>query len=71
VEGIGCVIREWREDVLLGMTKFWSPWSRVPGRPSRSPVLGRTKEAWLLSEGAIIAGFQDTRSRAQLGLLLL
>ncbi len=64
VEGIGCVIRECREDVLLGITRFWSPWSRVAGRPSRSPVLGRTKEAWLLNEGAMIAEDQDTRVKS-------
>jgi len=64
VEGIGCVMREWREEVLLGITRFWSPWSRVPGRPSRSPVLGRTKEAWLLSEGAMTAKDQETLVKA-------
>jgi hypothetical protein len=47
-------MREWREEVLLGMIRFWSVWSRVPGRPSRSPVRGRTKEEWLLSDGPIV-----------------
>jgi hypothetical protein len=56
VDGIGCVIRECREDVLLGMIKFWSVWSRVPGRPSRSPVLGRTNDEWLFNEGPILTG---------------
>ena len=57
VDGIGCVIRECREDVLLGMIKFWSVWSRVPGRPSRSPVLGRTNDEWLFNEGPILTVF--------------
>jgi hypothetical protein len=47
-------MRECREDVLLGMIRFWSVWSRVPGRPSRSPVRGRTKEEWLLSDGPMM-----------------
>jgi hypothetical protein len=48
-------MRECREDVLLGMIRLVSPWSRVPGRPSRSLVRGRTKEEWLLSDGPMIA----------------
>ena len=47
-------MRECREDVLLGIIRFWSVWSRVPGRPSRSPVRGRTKEEWLLSDGPMM-----------------
>lgn len=53
VEGMGCVIRECSEEVRLGMIRLLSAWSRVPGRPSRSPVRGRTNEACVLSEGAI------------------
>ena len=53
VEGIGWVMREWRDDVRLGMTRLLSPWSRVPGRPS--PVRGRVKDEWAVREGAIVA----------------
>ena len=48
-------MRECKEEVLLGTIRFPSCWSRVPGRPSRSPVRGRTKEEWLLSEGGMVA----------------
>lgn len=51
VEGIGCVMRECREEVRLGMTSEAS-WSRVMGR---SLVEGRTKEEWSLREGAMTA----------------
>ncbi len=51
---MGCVMRECREEVRLGITRDWSFWSRVPGRPSRSPVRGRTKEVCVLREGAIV-----------------
>lgn len=40
------MILEWREEVLLGMTKLVSPWSRVGGR---SPVRGRRER-----EGAMV-----------------
>lgn len=46
VEGSGWVIREWSDDVRLGMIRLWSPLSRVGGR---SPVRGRR-----LNEGAIV-----------------
>ena len=49
------MIRECRDEVLLGIIRFWSVWSRVPGRPSRSPVRGRTKEEWLLSDGPMMS----------------
>ena len=48
-------MRECREEVLLGMIRLVSVWSRVPGRPSRSLVRGRTNEEWLLSDGPMIA----------------
>ena len=57
VEGIGCVILEWRDEVRLGMIKALSPWSRVSlvlGRPSRSPVRGLVKEEWALREGGML-----------------
>lgn len=50
VEGIGCVMREWRDDVRLGITSELS-WSLVEGR---SRVDGRTKEEWSLNEGAMV-----------------
>lgn len=56
------MIRECSEEVRLGMIRLLSAWSRVPGRPSRSPVRGRTKEVCVLSEGAIAsvaAGSQE------------
>src|SRR3954470_15358214 len=55
VDGMGWVMRECSEEVLLGTIKFWSFWSRVPGRASRSLVRGRTKEEWLLSDGLMVA----------------
>jgi len=54
---MGCVMREWSDEVRLGMMRLlsaWSRWSRVPGRPSRSPVRGLWKEEWVFSEGAIL-----------------
>lgn len=51
---MGWVMRECSEEVRLGITRDWSVWSRVPGRPSRSPVRGRTKEVCVLREGAIV-----------------
>lgn len=39
VEGSGWVIREWREDVRLGIMRLWSVLSLVGGRSSR--VRGR------------------------------
>lgn len=47
---MGCVMREWREEVRLGMTRELS-WSRVAGR---SRVGGRTKEECSLRDGAIL-----------------
>jgi hypothetical protein len=61
-EGIGCVIRECREDVLLGMIKLLSPWSRVTGRASRSLVRGRVKDDRVVREGAILGGRRRTQS---------
>ena len=58
VEGMGCVILEWRDEVRLGMIKALSPWSRVSlvlGRPSRSPVRGLVKDEWALREGGMLA----------------
>lgn len=52
VEGIGCVMREWREDVRLGTIPTSTCWSRVPGRVF-SRVAGLTKELWSRSEGAM------------------
>lgn len=66
VEGIGCVIREWSEDVRLGMMRLLSPWSRVLGRASRSPVRGLVKDEWALREGAIV-GFDVLRNREMKG----
>jgi hypothetical protein len=54
VDGIGCVMREWRDEVRLGMMRLLSA-SRVTGRVSRSPVRGRVNEAWVLSEGGMFA----------------
>ncbi len=53
-DGIGCVIREWSDDVLLGMIKLLSFWSRVLGRASRSLVRGRVNDVCVLKEGAIL-----------------
>ena len=50
VDGIGCVMREWRDEVLLGMINELSAWSRVEGR---SRVDGRMKMEWSLMEGAM------------------
>lgn len=50
VDGMGWVIREWREEVRLGMTRELS-WSRVAGR---SLVGGRTKEECSLRDGPIL-----------------
>lgn len=56
VDGMGCVMREWRDEVRLGMMRLLSAaWSRVPGRPSRSPVRGRWNDEWVLRDGAILA----------------
>jgi CO dehydrogenase/acetyl-CoA synthase beta subunit len=44
VDGIGWVMREWRDEVRLGMIRLASA-SRVTGRASRSLVRGRVKEA--------------------------
>jgi hypothetical protein len=68
VDGIGCVMREWRDDVRLGMMRLLSA-SRVTGRASRSLVLGRVKEACGLREGGMLtysvpAGY---RERAKMG----
>jgi hypothetical protein len=46
---MGCVILECSEEVLLGMAKLGSPWSRVDGR---SPIVLRGRR---LSEGAILS----------------
>ena len=68
VDGIGCVMREWRDDVRLGMMRLLSA-SRVTGRASRSLVLGRVNEACALREGGMLtysapAGY---RTHAQMG----
>lgn len=54
VDGMGCVIREWREEVRLGIMRECSPWSRVVGL-SRSPfrVRGRGEKV-SLSEGPML-----------------
>jgi hypothetical protein len=54
VDGMGWVMREWRDEVLLGMMRLLSA-SRVTGRASRSPVRGRVNDAWVLSEGGMMA----------------
>lgn len=57
VEGIGCVMRECKDDVRLGMTSELSPWSpRVTGR---SRVEGRTNDGWSLNEGAIVISIKQ------------
>ena len=48
------MILEWREDVLLGIIRLLSLWSRVLGRASRSLVRGRVKDVCVLNEGAIL-----------------
>lgn len=55
VEGMGWVMRECSDEVRLGMSmvSFAALWSRVLGRASRSPVLGRVKEGWVVSEGGM------------------
>lgn len=53
VEGIGCVMREWRDEVRLGIIKLLSCWSRVPGR-SPFPVRGRWNDEWVFRDGAIL-----------------
>ena len=53
-DGIGWVILEWRDDVLLGIMRLLSLWSRVLGRASRSLVRGRVKDVCVLKEGAIL-----------------
>ena len=54
VDGMGCVIREWREEVRLGIMRECSPRSRVVGL-SRSPfrVRGRGEKV-SLSEGPML-----------------
>jgi hypothetical protein len=55
---MGWVMRECRDEVRLGMMRLLSPcWSRVRGRPSRSPVRGRVKEVCAVREGAISTAF--------------
>ncbi len=49
------MIREWSDEVRLGMMRLLSCWSRVPGRPSRSPVRGRWKDEWVFKDGAILS----------------
>ncbi len=63
-------MREWREEVRLGMMRLLSAWSRVPGRPSRSPVRGRWKEEWVFREGAILS-FAAVRLYAKLSVGLV
>lgn len=46
------MIREWRDEVRLGMIRLLSRLSRVTGR---SPVFGRVKDEGAASEGAMIA----------------
>ena len=41
VDGSGCVIREWREEVRLGMMRLWSVLSLFSLVGGRSPVRGR------------------------------
>lgn len=60
VEGIGWVMREWREEVRLGMMRLLSPWSRVLGR---SLVRGRVNDEWALREGAILKWLSDMGPR--------
>lgn len=48
---MGAVIREWSDDVRLGIIRECSPWSRVTGLSGcLSRVRGRTKEACSRSE---------------------
>lgn len=53
---MGWVMREWSDEVRLGtiMADSAPPWSRVLGRPSRSPVRGRVNESWVLREGDMV-----------------
>lgn len=54
---MGCVIREWREEVRLGIIRECSPCSRVVGL-SRSPlrVRGRGEKVSLI-DGAILKNY--------------
>lgn len=63
-------MRECSEDVRLGMTRLWSFWSLVLGRPSRSPVRGRTKEVCVLREGAIVMEWEDLSGLGRAGLVV-
>lgn len=48
-------MREWREDVRLGIIRECSPWSRVAGLSDcLSRVRGRTKDVWSRNEGPIV-----------------
>ena len=57
-EGMGCVIREWREEVRLGIINECSPCSRVAGL-SRSPfrVRGRGEKVSLI-DGAMLKDYR-------------
>lgn len=48
------MMRECSDEVRLGMMRFWSLWSRVTGRASRSLVRGLVKEVWVVREGAMV-----------------
>lgn len=61
VDGIGWVMRECREDVLLGMTREWSICSPVEGLLARSLVEGRINDEWLRSEGILVVTLQLSR----------
>lgn len=51
---MGCVMRECREDVRLGIMRECSPWSVVAGLSDcLSRVRGRTKDVWSRREGPI------------------
>ncbi len=51
---MGWVMREWRDEVLLGMTSEWSMCSLVEGRSPRSLVEGRIKDEWSRSDGILL-----------------
>jgi len=52
---MGCVMRECREDVRLGIIKECSPWSLVAGLSDcLSRVRGRAKDVGSRSEGPIV-----------------
>lgn len=70
---MGWVMREWSDEVRLGtiMADSAPAWSRVLGRPSRSPVRGRVNEGWVLREGGMVTAsksFSESSSHETLSL---